>query len=626
MLLASRFERHRIRCFEQTWTCDHRGHTQPRARRLSGRLEFSVIGDAVIVAARVEAAARRTGDVVLLAENVKRLLRANGVPLEERPAVPLKGKSEEIMLYAAGCGGADTEAMSIGAEQSDESGAELARLTWRRMIYRSGAPAVVGGVLVVVLFLVLLGGIQGAVVRNLVVAALYLAVAFPVAIHLRHRRYAPVERWLRAERPATDAERETVLRQPIESVINTGASWGIGAILFAALNLDQSIANAIAIGVTVVLGGATTCALIYLIAERVLRPVTARALEAGPAGHPVSPGVAGRLTMAWVLGTGVPALGVVSVATVKLAGGGLNENLVLGATLFLGVVVLGVGLAATLLASRSVAEPVTAMRGALARVENGDLEARVTVDDGSEVGLLQAGFNRMAEGLQERERIREALGTYVDRDVAEHILREGTSLAGEEVEVTMMFIDIRNFTGIAERSTAPEVVATINRLFERAVPVIHAHHGHVDKFVGDGLLAVFGAPRRQADHADQALAAALGIERAVAEEFAGELEIGVGLNSGTVVAGNVGGAGRLEFSVIGDAVNVAARVEAATRKTGDTVLISEHTRRLLSGAADGSLEERAAVPLKGKSEPVRLYAPAQQVPARSDLVSDSRAQ
>jgi adenylate cyclase len=172
-----------------------------------------------------------------------------------------------------------------------------------------------------------------------------------------------------------------------------------------------------------------------------------------------------------------------------------------------------------------------------------------------------------------------------------------------------MFIDIRDFTGIAERASADEVVATINRLFERAVPIIRHHGGHVDKFVGDGLLAVFGAPNRQPDHADQALRAAVEIGRAVAEEFGGELSIGIGLNSGHVVAGNVGGAGRFEFSVIGDPVNVAARVEAATRKTGDTVLVSEHTRGLLSDDAAASLEERPAAPLKGKTDEVALFAP-----------------
>jgi adenylate cyclase len=485
------------------------------------------------------------------------------------------------------------------------SGAALARVTWRRLILW-GAPANAGGVVVVAVFIALLRPTGGDAALNAAVLGLYLALAFPLGIVWRHRRYAPVERWLQEERPATDEERAVVLRQPLEGVITSAPFWGFAGILFAALNLGESAAGAVAIAATAILGGATTCALLYLLHERALRPVTAQALAAGPPDRPARPGVAGRLTMAWTLGTGVPALGVVAVTTVTLTGGELDDSVALGSALFLGAVVLIVGLAATLFASQSVAHPVGAMRGALRRVEIGDFDARVTVDDGSEVGLLQAGFNRMAEGLAERERIREAFGTYVDTEVAEHILEAGTDLAGEEVEVTAMFVDIRDFTGFAERSSATEVVATINGLFERVVPIIHDHGGHVDKFVGDGLLAVFGAPRRQEDHADQALAAALEIERTVAQGFAEGLSIGIGLNSGPVVAGNVGGAGRFEFSVIGDAVNVAARVEAATRETGDTILVSEHTRRLLS-TAGVELAERPEVPLKGKTEPVALY-------------------
>ncbi len=133
-------------------------------------------------------------------------------------------------------------------------------------------------------------------------------------------------------------------------------------------------------------------------------------------------------------------------------------------------------------------------------------------------------------------------------------------------------------------------MAALNALFERVVPIIHDHGGRVDKFIGDGLLAVFGAPRRQEDHADQALAAALEI----AEEAGGEdqLSFGIGLNSGEVVAGNLGGAGRLEFSVIGDPVNVAARVESATRETGDTILMTERTRELLQRPADRARRAR----------------------------------
>src|SRR5205823_12258832 len=138
------------------------------------------------------------------------------------------------------------------------------------------------------------------------------------------------------------------------------------------------------------------------------------------------------------------------------------------------------------LLSDSVVAPIVELERATKRVRKGDLEARVPVFSTDETGNLARSFNEMVAGLAERERIREAFGTYVDREVAEHILRQGTSLAGEEVEVTIMFLDVRDFTGFAGRAAAPEVVAALNRLFELVVPVIHEHHGHVDKFVGDG--------------------------------------------------------------------------------------------------------------------------------------------
>jgi adenylate cyclase len=169
-----------------------------------------------------------------------------------------------------------------------------------------------------------------------------------------------------------------------------------------------------------------------------------------------------------------------------------------------------------------------------------------------------------------------------------------------------MFIDVRGFTPFAERTPADQVVATLNRLFEQTVPIIHAHGGRIDKFVGDGLLAVFGAPRRLADHADRAVHAARAIADAVAAAPDFTLSIGIGINSGPVVAGNVGGGGRFDFSVIGDTVNVAARVETATRQTGDVILLSEETRRRLREPVDTI--ERDGITLKGKHDPVRIYA------------------
>jgi adenylate cyclase len=273
---------------------------------------------------------------------------------------------------------------------------------------------------------------------------------------------------------------------------------------------------------------------------------------------------------------------------------------------------LTVGFLAVGLAARATADPIDSVRRALREVQSGNFDTSVPVYDGTQVGQLQLGFNQMVAGLAERERIRETFGTYVDPEVAEHILTEGTSLEGDDVEVTVMFIDVRNFTGFAEATAARDVVATLNEMFARMVPLIHAHGGRVDKFIGDGLMAVFGAPRHQADHADRGLRAAIEIAREMHEHAPRSLQIGIGLNSGRVVAGNVGAPGRVEFSVIGDVVNVAARVEAATRVTGDTILLSAATKELLRG--DAELIPRPRIELKGKAGTADLYAPVLDQP------------
>jgi class 3 adenylate cyclase len=262
----------------------------------------------------------------------------------------------------------------------------------------------------------------------------------------------------------------------------------------------------------------------------------------------------------------------------------------------------------SLVLADSVSGPISDLRDATRRVADGDLAVRVPVVSTDETGELAASFNAMVAGLDERERLRDAFGSYVDPALTERVLAEGTDLRGEEVEVSILFLDVRDFTAFAEQAPAHEVVATLNRLYELVVPAIERHGGHVNKFIGDGLLAVFGAPQRHADHAARAVAAAREIAGVVSARLEEEVRVGIGVNSGPVVAGTVGGGGRRDFTVIGDAVNTAARVQQATRATGDEILVTEATLRALGGDGD-RFEQRPSAPLKGKSEPVRLYAP-----------------
>lgn len=175
--------------------------------------------------------------------------------------------------------------------------------------------------------------------------------------------------------------------------------------------------------------------------------------------------------------------------------------------------------------------------------------------------------------------------------------------------VTVVFVDIRGFTAFADRATAHEAVAYLDEFFERAVPVVTRHGGSVNKLLGDGLLAVFGAPAPLPDHANRALAASAEMIDAVDDHC----DIGIGVNSGLVLVGTIGGGGLTELGVVGDPVNVAARVQDATRDLGEPLLLTAATRALLDSPAPG-LETRGAIALRGKPEPVAVFAPERVTP------------
>jgi class 3 adenylate cyclase len=314
------------------------------------------------------------------------------------------------------------------------------------------------------------------------------------------------------------------------------------------------------------------------------------------------------LSLRWRLLTALPLINVITGFIVAAIAG--TDSLGLAILVVIGVATT-VSLELTILLTRSILEPLADLKRATDAVAEGDLDVAVPVTTADEIGELAASFNQMVEGLRERERIRRAFGVYLDSEVAEHILSEGFTERGELVEISILFCDVKDFSSFAEAAEPHEVVACLNELFEVVVPIVAGAGGHVDKFEGDGLMAVFGAPERVGDHADRALQAAFEIDRIVNREGEGPgFEVGIGVNTGEVVAGSIGGGGRLNFSVIGDPVNVAARVEAMTRETGDSLLITAATRDRLGGEIE--LESRGERVLKGIERPVRLFAPPRE--------------
>src|SRR3954468_21191344 len=496
----------------------------------------------------------------------------------------------------------------------------LARWGWRRFgvgYFRAYAVLEVVSAFVIAIatlgLLTLYEPVSGAeFLRIALLACACILVSLAVGAYKVLPRAKPLLRWAKKgkqPRDAPDAWR-TAIALPVDFV--TRAAWL--PVVFVALPMSLYVTYELALpayselflfaGILVAVGYAAV--LHFFGSELALRPVVHEiALQLPPefaergTGVPLRWKLLGALPLINVI-TGVIVSGLSTRDRASLSDLGLDVIVAV-------VVAFTVSFELTLLLTRSVLSPVRELLEATRRVKQGEFSARVPVTSGDEIGQLARSFNEMLTGLQERERLRTAFGSYVSPDVAERVMTEGELLEGEDVELTILFVDIRDFTPFAERSSARETVTYLNDFFGLVVPILERHHGHANKFIGDGVMGVFGAPERLRDHASRALAAALELADAVDERYQGSLRVGIGLNSGPVSVGSVGGGGRLEFTVIGDAVNVAARVEHLTRSTGDTVLLTEATRALLDGEVE--LDPRGEVPLKGVSEPVPVYAP-----------------
>ncbi|HEX9578859.1 MAG TPA: adenylate/guanylate cyclase domain-containing protein [Myxococcales bacterium] len=285
----------------------------------------------------------------------------------------------------------------------------------------------------------------------------------------------------------------------------------------------------------------------------------------------------------------------------------LRDAVVLAGTMLLAIV-------GAFFIARRIAQPLAELSSAMGRLQQGDFEVRSEIAHhvNDEVGDLSRAFNAMADGLKERERLRGTLGRYVSGDVADRILEESDDLKlpGETRRVTVMFLDVRGFTTMSERLTPTEVVALLNEYFDVVVDRVQAHGGTVNKFIGDAAMCIWGAPRQIDAPEREAVFCAMEIQEAAAKLSADRsgrgltsVGFGIGINAGEVVAGNLGAARRLEYTVIGDAVNLAQRLESQAR-SGE-VLVTEPVFEKIAAVVEAV--PREAVKLKGKAHPVALW-------------------
>ena len=303
--------------------------------------------------------------------------------------------------------------------------------------------------------------------------------------------------------------------------------------------------------------------------------------------------VEGAATTAGETFAGVP------IFAIELAVAGVSLVLSVGAALYVG---------------RTIVRPMRALEASMHRVETGDLETTAAITRNDEIGHLAAAFNRMVSGLRREAMVRDLFGQYVSPEVARLAIERHGHLEGQVIRCTVLFADIRRFTALAEVLPPARLIGTLNRYFERMLAAVEAEGGIVNKFGGDSLLAIFGSPLNPSeDHATRAVRAARRM-RAELGEFnreqvaaeMPELRVGCGVATGEVVAGNVGSTRKLEYTVIGDPVNLAARLQELSPDLGASILVSAETAHEV--AEQGIFRSLGDVAVRGRAEHVEVFA------------------
>lgn len=498
----------------------------------------------------------------------------------------------------------------LSGAPGDSSGRTVRRIARTAVVVSALFANLVGGVLTVLLLLTILPVPDNALddtgfTRNAITIVVYTALSAPAGLVLGARIAHRRTQWLIEEREPTEAERRAVVTFPAVAGAIQAGLWLLAAAVFAAVNAPRSGQFALEVGITVAMSGLVTAVIVFLLTLRFTRTIIARALKnAEPTTYPAI-SVTVRAVLTWALGTTVPITGAVVLALFTLNTDEVGRAQLARSVVALSALSLGVGLVATIMHARTIAEPLRRLRDALARVERGDLDVEVAVNDATEIGYLQSGFNRMAAGLRERERMQDLFERHVGEDVVQLALEGEMTLGGEELEAAVLFVDVIGSTELAMRRAPSDVVTLLNAFFAVVVEEVLLHGGMVNKFMGDGALCIFGATQEVDDPSGAALATARAIQRRLHDEVP-ELHAGIGVSAGVVVAGNVGAADRFEYTVIGDPVNEASRLTELAKGEPTGICASEVAVHRAAPDERGRWALGEAVELRGRGRPTRV--------------------
>lgn len=281
--------------------------------------------------------------------------------------------------------------------------------------------------------------------------------------------------------------------------------------------------------------------------------------------------------------------------------------------IYIMVIFLNIAILIVYFFGKTLTTPIIRLLGATKEIEKGNFHVEIQPETGDEIGQLTTSFVAMGRGLEEREKMKEAFGKFVNKEIAEKVLKGEIKLGGERKNAAIFFSDIRSFTAISENLEPEEVVGFLNEYMTRMVQCVNDSFGVVDKFIGDAIMAVWGTPVSRGNDTENAVNSALAMRKELIDFNKGRggprkpfIQIGCGINTGPVLAGQIGSEERMEYTVIGDTVNLASRVESLNKPFGTDVLISADSYQLVRHLY--RVEAMQKIKVKGKSEPQQIYA------------------